>query len=51
VIVKDFGTVYFGELLINKDERRLTMVRFELGSPIGGYCDFVDVGSNGGLFP
>jgi hypothetical protein len=51
VIVKDFGTVYFGELLINKDERRLTMVRFELGSPIGGYCDFVDIGSNGGGFP
>lgn len=51
VIVKDFGTVYFGELLISKVERRMTMVRFELGSPIGGYCDFVDVGSNGTLFP
>jgi len=51
VIVSDFGTVYFGELLIYKYERRLTMVRFELGSPIGGYCDFVDVGSNGGGFP
>ena len=51
VIVKEFGTVYFGELLIDKDERRLTMVRFELGSPIGGYCDFVDVGSNGTFFP
>jgi hypothetical protein len=51
VIVKDFGTVYFGELLIDKEERRLTMARFELGSPIGGYCDFVDIGSNGGGFP
>jgi hypothetical protein len=51
VIVKDFGTVYFGELLIGKHERRMTMVRFELGSPIGGYCDFVDVGSNGTGFP
>ena len=51
VIVDDFGTVYFGELLIDRDERRLTMVRFELGSPVGGYCDFVDIGSNGGLFP
>jgi len=51
VIVKDFGTVYFGELLIDKEERRLTMVRFELGSPVGGYCDFVDVGSNGSGFP
>jgi hypothetical protein len=51
VIVKEFGTVYFGELLISDHERRLTMARFELGSPIGGYCDFVDVGSNGTLFP
>jgi hypothetical protein len=51
VIVRDFGTVYFGELLIDKEERRLTMVRFELGSPVGGYCDFIDVGSNGGGFP
>jgi hypothetical protein len=51
VIVKNFGTVYFGELLIGKHERRMTMVRFELGSPVGGYCDFVDVGSNGSLFP
>jgi len=51
VIVKDFGTVYFGELLIDREERRLTMVRFELGSPIGGYCDFIDIGSNGGGFP
>jgi len=51
VVVKDFGTVYFGELLIGKEERRLTMVRFELGSPVGGYCDFVDIGSNGGGFP
>ena len=44
VIVKDFGTVYFGELLIGRSERRLTMVRFELGSPIGGYADVGDVG-------
>jgi len=51
VIVKDFGTVYFGELLIDNEERRLTMARFELGSPVGGYCDFVDIGSNGGGFP
>lgn len=51
VIVKDFGTVYFAELLINRYERRFTGVRFKLGSPIGGYCDFVDVGSNGSLFP
>ena len=36
VIVKDFGTVYFGELLIESSSRRLTMMRFELGSDEGG---------------
>jgi hypothetical protein len=51
VIVKDFGTVYFGELLINSHERRLTMVRFELGSPIGGYADMGDVVTDGSGFP
>ena len=51
VIVNDFGTVYFGELLISGTERRMTMVRFEIGSPVGGYCDYVDVGSNGTFFP
>jgi hypothetical protein len=51
VIVKDFGTVFFGELLIRKHERRLTMVRFELGSPIGGYADVGDVVTSGDYFP
>ena len=51
VIVPDFGTVYFGELFVHSSERRLTMVRFELGSPWGGYADVGDVGSNGSLFP
>jgi hypothetical protein len=51
VIVPDFGTVYFGELLIGGAERRLTMLRFDLGSPIGGYADVGDVSSNGSYFP
>jgi len=51
VIVPDFGTIFFGELLIASSERRLTMARFELGSPDGGYVDFVDVGSNGSVYP
>jgi hypothetical protein len=51
VIVKDFGTLYFGELLINAHERRLTMARFELGSPIGGYADMGDVVTDGSGFP
>jgi len=51
VIVKDFGTVYFGELLIGKTGRRLTMARFELGSPIGGYADMGDVVTEGTYYP
>jgi hypothetical protein len=51
VTVPEFGTIYFGELLIMSAERRLTMVRFELGSPIGGYADAGDMSSNGSFFP
>jgi hypothetical protein len=51
VKVPEFGTIYFGELLIASTERRMTMIRFELGSPIGGYVDSIDVGSNGSAYP
>ena len=36
VHVPDFGKIYFGEMFITGDSRRLTMVRFQLGSPDGG---------------
>lgn len=49
--VPEFGTISFGELLIAGAERRLTMVRVELGSPIGGYVDAGDMASNGSFFP
>jgi hypothetical protein len=51
VMVPDFGTAFFGELLIGGSERRLTMLRFELGSPDGGWIDAGDVSSNGSFFP
>lgn len=51
VKVPEFGTIFFGELLIASSERRLTMVRFELGSPVGGYVDAGDMSSNGSFFP
>jgi|SRR5215510_13112578 len=51
VTVPDFGTIFFGELLIGGSERRLTMMRCELGSPDGGYVDSIDVGSNGSAYP
>ena len=38
VTVPDFGKIFFGELLITDQSRRLTMLRLELGSPIGGFA-------------
>jgi hypothetical protein len=43
----DVGTLYFGELLMADDYRRLTMVRVALGSPIEGRFDCADVQTNG----
>jgi hypothetical protein len=47
IVVKDFGTVYFGEILITAVERRVSMLRFELGSPEGGDVVCAEVGTNG----
>jgi hypothetical protein len=47
VIVPEFGKIFFGEILITDNSRRLTMVRLELGSPIGGALASAEVDSNG----
>jgi hypothetical protein len=51
VIVPDFGRIYFGELLIRRDNKRLTMMRVEFGSPFGGSMACADVQDNGGWSP
>ena len=51
VKVPDFGKIYFGELYITGDWRRLTMVRFQLGSPHGGEVVAAEGESGGGGFP
>jgi hypothetical protein len=51
VTIPRFGRVYFGEVLIDPDERRLTMVRFDLGSPDGGKASSGGVHSNGTWVP
>ena len=51
VVIDDFGTVYFGELLISHSARRLRMVRVVLGSPIGGALCAGDVETNGTFWP
>lgn len=51
VTVPDFGRIFFGELLVGGSERRLTMVRFELGSEWGGWADGGGVDTNGSFYP
>jgi hypothetical protein len=47
VTIPDFGRVFFGELLISRYDRRLTMVRGALGSDSGGDPSAGDVQDNG----
>jgi hypothetical protein len=49
--VKDIGTIFFGEILISEADRRLTMIRFDLGSPDGGNGAGGEGQSNGGFSP
>lgn len=51
VQIPELGLIFFGELLVSPAARRLTMVRFELGSDDGGYVDGVDVASAGSWYP
>jgi hypothetical protein len=48
VTIPELGRLFFGELLISKHERRLTMVRGALGSDTGGDVCANDVQDNGG---
>ena len=51
VVVKDFGKIFFGEILINAGSRRLTLLRLELGSDGGGQAGGPDVDINGSFSP
>lgn len=51
VRVPGFGRIYFGEIFVTAGSRRLTMLRLELGSPIGGFLAFDEVGTNGSWYP
>lgn len=51
VVVKNFGRIFFGEILIGAMTRRLTMMRLELGSPVGGDIGCAAVGKNGSWVP
>jgi hypothetical protein len=51
ILEPDFGILYFGELFISEDSRRLTMVRAALGSEGGGSASGGDAESNGQWSP
>ncbi len=46
-----FGTIYFGEILLNDRERRVTMVRMRLGSLNSGQAVFAENAPNGTWIP
>jgi hypothetical protein len=51
VRVPNFGRIYFGELFITAQSRRLIMVRLQLGSPDGGEVAVADGETTTGTWP
>jgi hypothetical protein len=51
VKVPNFGKIYFGEMFITGESRRLTMVRFQLGSTDGGEVTAAEGETNGTIWP
>jgi hypothetical protein len=49
--IPDFGTAFFGELLIAEYSRRLTMIRFQLGSEKGGGSSAAEIEVVGSTWP
>ncbi len=49
--IRGLGRVYFGEIIINDHSQRATLLRFELGSGIGGGASAGEASSNGGHVP
>lgn len=51
VRIPNFGKIYFGEMFITDHSRRLTMVRFQLGSDDGGEVTAAEGEASGATFP
>jgi hypothetical protein len=49
VSIPGFGKVFFGEITLAPQSRRLTMLRLSFGSPIGGDAAAADVMDNGSV--
>jgi hypothetical protein len=51
LVIPEFGRIYFGESYITWCSRRITMVRFDLGSPDGGEGSAAAGDGNGNPWP
>jgi hypothetical protein len=51
LVIPDFGRVYVAETLIGSSKRTLTMLRFELGSPVEGNAVVAQIIGNGTPWP
>ena len=51
IYVRDFGRIFFGELLVEAGTYSLSMIRVKLGSPVGGAISAATAQSNGKTFP
>jgi hypothetical protein len=47
VVIPDFGKIYFGEILIGRKWRRLTMMRLRMGSPLAIDMACAEIDANG----
>jgi ribosomal protein L35AE/L33A len=50
-VIPKFGKLFLGEILLQHGRRTLTMMRFELGSPVSGTGTAVQLDSNGQPYP
>lgn len=51
ILVPQFGKIFLGEVILKKGTRQLTMLRVELGSPVGGSLVICGGGGNGNGWP
>lgn len=49
--LEGLGSIFFAELLISSASRRLTMIRFQFGSPFGGDASIAEGETNGSHWP
>ncbi len=47
VTIREFGTIYLAEVVMKRGQRRLNMLRFNLGCPLGGDASGGSVEGNG----